>query len=427
MIYGSLDRLRESLRWYADRVPFYRERFEAAGIRPETLDLADLDRIPVLRKADLVASQRARPPFGELLAVPRERFASLHTSPGPIFIPRVAEERGGTPALVEEIAAMGVRKGDIAHVTLNYHVMPGGLRIHRAFEEFGCLVLNGGVGNTEMQVQVARAYGATVYAGTPSFLRQIGLVARGQGIDLRREMPYRLGFSTAERLTPELRGELGEMFGIELFDHIGEAQIGPVAGECRAHLGMHLSTTDLFFEFRDPTSGEPAAPGGVGELVATHLGPRGLPLVRYAPGDAYTILAGDCPCGNPAPRVEFFGQVGAIRKVKGVLVHPIALADVIAKFPGTDRFQLRVEHHAGESFDRATLFVGATDATLVGTEAGRELAARIAAAARGAILISLDVEVVPAAEVPEAAAGPAFAAAIDDRRDHGPATPGGTR
>src|SRR6185369_4486547 len=235
MICGDLSRLRETLSWVVERVPFYRRRFEAAGLRPEAVDADSLARIPVLRKPDLVASQRARPPFGELLAVAPAEFASLHTSPGPIFIPRIAAERGGTPALVEEIAAMGVRRGDVAHVTLSYHIMPGGLRIHRAFEEFGCLVINGGVGNTEMQVQVARAWGATVYAGTPSFLRQIGLVARQQGIDLRREMPYRLGFSTAERLTQELRDELEEMFGVEMFDHIGEAQIGPVAGECKAH------------------------------------------------------------------------------------------------------------------------------------------------------------------------------------------------
>jgi phenylacetate-coenzyme A ligase PaaK-like adenylate-forming protein len=418
MTSGSLARLRETLSWVVGRVPFYRHRLEAAGVRPETVDAESYPAVPVLRKADLVASQRAEPPFGELLAVGREEFASLHTSPGPIFIPRIAAERGGTPALVEEIGAMGVRRGDVAHVTLSYHIMPGGLRIHRAFEESGCLVINGGVGNTEMQVQVARAWGATVYAGTPSFLRQIGLVARDSGIDLRREMPYRVGFSTAERLTPELRSELSDMFGIDMFDHIGEAQIGPVAGECRAHRGMHLSANDLFFEFRDPTSGEPARPGGVGELIATHLGPRALPLVRYAPGDAYTLLEGDCPCGNPAPRVEFFGQVGAIRKVKGVLVHPVAIADVLGRFPEAGRFQLVVEHPPGGSFDRATLRVGVADPDLPGTAQGRALGERIAAAAKGAILISVEVAIVAEAEIPENAAGPAFAAAIDDRRGH---------
>ena len=47
---------------------------------------------------------------------------------------------------------MGVRPGDVAHVTLSYHVMPGGLRLHRAFEEAGCLVINGGTGASRLQV-----------------------------------------------------------------------------------------------------------------------------------------------------------------------------------------------------------------------------------------------------------------------------------
>lgn len=415
MIAGSIERLRETLAWVAERVPFYRERFAAAGVDPARITAAELPRIPVLRKADLVRSQRERPPFGELLAASRDEFASIHTSPGPIFIPRIAAERGGTPALVEEIAAMGVKRGEVAHVTLNYHLMPGGLRIHRAFEEFGCLVINGGVGNTEMQVQVARAYGATVYAGTPSFLRQIGVVAREQGIDLKREMPYRVAFSTAEKLTPELRAELHDMFGVELFDHIGEAQIGPVAGECMAHQGMHLSANDLFCEFLDPESGAPAAAGGIGELVATHLGPRGLPLVRYAPGDAYRLLAGDCPCGNPSPRVEFFGQVGAIRKVKGVLIHPIAVADYLARFAGTGRFQILIEQRPGESFERATLRVGVKDGSLLAGDARRDLGERIAAGIKGALLIQMDVEICAEEEVPAEAAGPAFARAIVTR------------
>jgi len=418
MTAGSLSRLRETLAWVYERVPFYRARFDAAGLRPESVDAGSFARLPVLRKADLVASQRARPPFGELLAARREEFASIHTSPGPIFIPRIAAERGGTPALIEEIAAMGVERGAVAHVTLSYHLMPGGLRIHRAFEEFGCLVINGGTGNTAMQVQVAAAYGATVYAGTPSFLRQIGIVARESGLDPRRDLKYRLGFSTAERLTPELRAELEETFGIELFDHCGEAQIGPVAGECKAHRGMHLSSNDLFCEFVDVATGAPAEPGSIGELIATHLGPRALPLVRYAPGDAYRLFEGDCPCGNPSPRVDFFGQVGAIRKIKGVLVHPIAVADVLRKFPEAGRFQVIVDHPAGQSFDRARLRVGTIDPALPATERARELAGRIGAAAKDALLISMDVTLCPEAEIPEAASGPAFAEAIVDQRAH---------
>src|SRR5436853_358728 len=249
-------RLRDTLAWVAERSPYYRRAFETAGVRPADLHTYDdfRTRVPRTEKVDLAANQRAHPPFGEFLAVPRAEIASLQTSPGPIYIPRLAEERGGTPVLVEAIAAMGVEPREVAHVTLSYHVMPGGLRLHRAFEEHGCLVINGGTGASRLQVQIAHDYGATVYAGTPSFLANLADTAREMGLRL----PYRIGFSTAEALTPALRQQLQAALGIELFDHIGEAQIGPVAGECRAHAGMHLHARDLFCEFLDPESGAPA-------------------------------------------------------------------------------------------------------------------------------------------------------------------------
>jgi phenylacetate-CoA ligase len=395
-------RVRETLAWVAERSPWYRRALDAAGVR--VADVRSYDdfrrRVPRTDKTELAENQRAHPPFGEFLAVPRDEIASLHTSPGPIYIPRLAAERGGTPVLVEAIRAMGVRPREVAHVTLSYHVMPGGLRLHRAFEEHGCLVINGGTGASRLQVQVACDYGATVYAGTPSFLANLFETAREMG----RTLPYRIGFSTAEALTPALRRSLG----IELFDHIGEAQIGPVAGECRMHDGMHLHARDLFCEFLDPETGEPAEPGGVGELVATQLGPRALPLVRYAPRDAYRLLPGACACGDPSLRVAFVGQVGVIRKIKGVLVHPAQIHAVTSEFPELGRFQVRVEHRPGERYERALLRAGTVAAPADADALRRTLAERL----RSTILIQMDVELVPEADIPETAGPPRFADAV---------------
>jgi phenylacetate-CoA ligase len=406
-------RLRETLLWVAERSPWYRRSFAEAGVRPETLRTYDdfRTRVPRTDKTALAENQRAHPPFGEFLAVPRSEIASLHTSPGPIYIPRTASERGGTPVLKAAIAAMGVRPGEIAHVTLSYHVMPGGLRLHRAFEEHGCLVINGGTGASRLQVQLAHDYGATVYAGTPSFLANLGDTAREMGLDPRRDLHYRVGFSTAEALTPALRRTIEDTFGIELFDHIGEAQIGPVAGECRAHEGMHLHARDLFCEFLDPETGEPAAPGGVGELVATQLGARALPLVRYAPRDAYRLLATPCPCGDASPRVAFVGQVGVIRKVKGVLVHPAQIHAVTSTFPELGRFQVIVEHRAGERYERALLRAG----TITAPADPEGLKQRLASHLKATVLIQMEVELVPEADIPEGAGPPRFADAIAER------------
>jgi phenylacetate-CoA ligase len=410
----QLSRLFETLRWVEEHSPRYRRVFGEVGVRASTLRTYDefRARVPRTAKVDLVASQREQPPFGDFLAVPRSEFASLHTSPGPIFIPRIASERGGTPVLAKSIRAMGVVPGDVAHVTLAYHVMPGGLRLHRAFEEAGCLVINGGTGNSRLQVEVAKAWGATVYAGTPSFLANLGDTAREMGLDPRRDLAYRVGFSTAEALTPALRRTLGDMFGIELFDHCGEAQIGPLAGECQAHDGMHLHAEDLFCEFLDPETGEPVAAGGTGELVATLLGPRGSPLVRYAPGDVFRLLAGPCACGDPSPRVVFVGQVGGIRKVKGVLVHPMQVGAALRDFPEAGRFQIVVDHPEGSRYDRAVLRVGMATPPPDADAWRRAVAERVKAVA----LVSMDVELVALEAIPEGAAGPRYADAMVDLR-----------
>jgi len=407
-------RLLETLHWVVEHSPYYRGLLDGAGVRVADLDTYDAfrRRVPRTAKTDLVANQRAHPPFGEFLAVPRSEFGSLHTSPGPILIPRLSSERGGTPVLAASIRAMGVRPGDVAHVTLSYHIMPGGLRLHRAFEEAGCLVLNGGTGNSRLQVELAQAWGATVYAGTPSFLANLGDTAREIGLDPRRDLGYRVGFSTAEALTPSLRRDLEATFGIELFDHCGEAQIGPLAGECRAHDGMHLHALDLFCEFLDPETGEPVAEGGTGELVATQLGPRALPLVRYAPGDVFRLLAGACPCGDPAPRVIFVGQVGAIRKIKGVLVHPSQVHRALSEFPAVSRFQIVVDHPPGERYDRAVLRAGLTSPADDAECLARAIAERVKAVA----LVGMDVELVSESELPEGAAAPRFAETVVDRR-----------
>src|SRR5881397_2431679 len=88
----DLARLRDTLAWVHERSPYYRRLFDGAGVLPAELRTYDQfrTRVPRLEKTELVANQPAHPPFGELLAARREEFSSLHTSPGPIYIPRLA-------------------------------------------------------------------------------------------------------------------------------------------------------------------------------------------------------------------------------------------------------------------------------------------------------------------------------------------------
>src|SRR5262249_43236745 len=152
-----------------------------------------------------------------------------------------------------------------------------------------------------------------------------------------------------------------------------------------------------------------------GELVATQLGPRALPLVRYAPGDVFRLLDGACPCGDPSLRVVFVGQKGAIRKIKGVLVHPAQVHKALSEFAEAGRFQIVVDQPEGQRYERGRLRVG-----IVREPTDRAaLAARMAERVKATALIAMDVELVPEADVPEAAAAPRFAEAMLDLRHKG--------
>src|SRR5207249_5683190 len=79
----DFDRLRNTLVWVAEHSPYYRRTFDAAGVRPADLRTYDdfRARVPRTEKTDLAANQRAHPPFGEFLAVPRAEIRSEeHTS-----------------------------------------------------------------------------------------------------------------------------------------------------------------------------------------------------------------------------------------------------------------------------------------------------------------------------------------------------------
>lgn len=387
---ATWEQVREALTRAERDSRFYRTKLAAAGVRAADIRTPDdFRRVPLTRKREVPAAQQEAPPYGSLLAVAPERIASVAVSPGPLYIARTAEEPTGVEALHESLRHMGVRADDVAHVTLSYHIMPGGLRMQRAFESFGCRVINGGVGNSELQAQIASTLGATVYVGTPSFLATLADAAGQQG----RRLHYRLGFSTAEALTPALRRTLQERLGIELFDHCGEAVIGPLAGECRAHDGMHLHAREMWVEFLDPENGAPVAPGESGEVVVTQLGERAMPLIRYAPGDVFRMAAAPCPCGDGAPRVAFVGQVGGIRKIKGVLVHPAQVTTTLSHFPELGNFQIIVDHPAGARYDHAVIRIGCDAPTA-------DLAARVRERLKAHVLIQMDVELVPTSAIP---------------------------
>ncbi len=183
---------------------------------------------------------------------------------------------------------------------------------------------------------------ATVYAGTPSFLRTLLLHALDANLPLR----FEVAFATAEMLPESLRAEL-EGFGIRVLQGYATADLGVLAYECAEKNGMHLQP-ECIVEILDLETGKPAEPGQPGHVVGTTFD-ADYPLLRFANGDISALAPyAPCSCGRTAPKLKgLLGRVGDAIKVKGMFVRGSEIEQVMKRFPAVARFQAvvtRAEH-----------------------------------------------------------------------------------
>lgn len=372
--------------------PAVRRILERAGVAPgEVTTVEALERVPITRKDELLEFQRVDPPFGGFLGIPLEGLERAFMSPGPLFDPQGPEPDYWrfAPAL----DAAGFRRGDVVLNACAHHMTPLGFMFDGAARQLGCVVLPSGVGNTELQVTMAKGLGATAYCGTPSFLKILLDKAVEQGLDPRRDLAIRRAFVAAEMLPESLRGAI-EGLGTTVRQGYGTADLGCLGYECSEEAGMHVPA-DAILEIVDPTTGRNVPIGEPGEVVAT-VNRRTYPLLRFGTGDLSALTEAPCGCGRTSPRlVGILGRIGDAVKVRGMFVYPRQLGEVIARFPEIERYQAvvtRVEHR-----DQLAVRVH------VGTESSSDLGDRLAEAIRAVVHVRPDVQIVAAGAIPDGA------------------------
>ncbi len=385
-----------ALAW--ERAPGVRKRMEAAGLRPKDLGSLDsLSRLPVIKKEQMPDLQKADPPFGGFCTVPLGKIRKIFVSPGPIFEP-LGPELGGWHAEAG-LYAGGFRTGDVVINTFAYHLTPAAHVLDEALNLIGCTVVPTGVGNTEIQVQVAKAIGATGYVGTPSFL--MTLLKRAEEMGVGR-LPFEVAQVGAEALPESLRRTFEEQYGIMTRQGFGTADIGMAAYECPEKSGMHL-VDEAIVQVCDPQSGEPLPHGQIGEIVAT-VNERTYPMLRFGTGDLTVIDDSKCPCGRTAPRMlGWRGRADEVTKVRGMFIHPRLVDEAAAKIKGIARQQVVVTRQDHQDVLTFRVELGE------GVEAGAAAPA-LEAAIRDVMKLRGTVEVVPRGTIPD------NAKKIDDQR-----------
>lgn len=374
----------------AENASGFTSRLEAVGLSAVDIHTADdLNKLPIIRKDNLVELQAKDPPFGGFLACSPGELKRVFQSPGPIYDPesRVADYWRWAPAL----RATGFKPGELVLNAFGYHLTPAGAMFEEGLWAVGCAVIPGGVGNQEAQVKLLHDLEVSGYVGLPSYLKALIDKTDELGLDLTLDKV----FVTAEPLPPSLRQYLNER-GVTVRQGYGTAECGNLGYECEQENGWHLPE-DALVQVCDLTSGEPLPPGESGEIVVTLFTPD-YALVRFGTGDLSSLSTQPCPCGRTTARLMGWqGRVGDAVKVRGMFLHPRQLAGLMERFPEVHRWQALITRK--EHKDYLTLRV-----VLSPDAPTASLPERIAQAARESIKFNLDVEIVSQDELPSGAA-----------------------
>ena len=284
--------------------------------------VADLAALPVLRKSDLGRAQAGAAPFGGLTTRNAAQFAHIFQSPGPIYEP--GSDSHDWWRMGRFLHACGVGKGDIVQNCFGYHLTPAGMIFENGARAVGAAVLPAGTGQSELQARAAHDIGVTAYAGTPDFLKVI--------LDKAEEMGLALSITRAAvgggALFPSLRQEYADR-GIACLQCYATADLGNIAYESPAQEGM-IVDEGVIVEIVTPGTGNPVAPGEVGEVVVTTLNPD-YPLIRFATGDLSAVMEGASPCGRTNMRIKgWMGRADQTTKIKGMFVRPEQVAALVA-------------------------------------------------------------------------------------------------
>src|SRR5258708_2302956 len=318
-----------------------------AGVDPRAVtSRAALAKLPIIRKSDLPALQKAERPFGGLNATPVPQLGRIFVSPGPIYDP---EGRGRDWwRVARALFAAGFRAGDLALNAFAYHFTPAGSMLESGALALGCAVVPSGTGQTEMQVATIADLRASAYMGTPSFLK---LIVEKAG-ELKADIgSLKKAAVSAEYLPPALRAACAER-GIRVLQCYASADLGLIAYESEALEGMILDE-GLILEIVRPGTGDPVSEGEVGEVVVTTFNPD-YPLIRFGTGDLSAVLPGASPCGRTNTRIRgWMGRADQAVKVKGMFVHPSQVAEIVKRHKEILKARLVVDNPEGD--DRMTL------------------------------------------------------------------------
>ena len=365
----QVKKFKRIFRWAYDHSKFHRSLYEKAGIKPEDIrSFEDIRHVPTVEKAMMRDIQRKAPfPYGDALCVPLDEVTEFRQTSGttgqPVYQPDTWQDWEWWAECWSFILwAQGYRPKDRVFIPFGYNIFVAFWAGHYAAEKLGCEVVPGGVLDTAARILKIQELKATAMMATPTYVLGMADTAKNKmGID-----PASL---TIDKITcagepgagiPSTKRRMEEAWGAKVYDHAGATEIGAWSYECEAQPGgMHVNEALFLVEIEDIETGETIdVPGQRGKMIITALDREAQPCVRFDSKDIIEWAPEPCPCGRSFRVIQggVVGRADDITKVKGVLLAPSAIEEVVRGIRGLgDEFEVVVDK-AGD-VDRITLKV----------------------------------------------------------------------
>ncbi len=340
-------KFKEIFTWAYDNSRFYHKLYSDAGIEPGDLKIyEDIKKVPKMEKAMMRTAQGEGKdpfPYGDILSVPLEQVTAYRQTSGttgqPVYQADTWQDwELSTEAYAYALYAQGYRASDRIFLPFGYNIFIAFWAYHYAGEKLGCEVVPGGVLNTEARILKIQELKATAMGATPTYVLGMAETARKMGIDPPKDLLIRKITVAGEPggSIPATRKRMEDAWGAKVFDQVGSTEIGHWGWECRFQSGLHVNEALYLVEIEDTDTGEPIEkPGKRGKMVVTTFNRMAQPCIRFDVKDMIQWNSRQCDCGRTFRLLDggIMGRADDITKVKGVLLSPTAIEEVVRDIP----------------------------------------------------------------------------------------------
>ena len=365
----QLRKFKRLFQWAYDKSKFHRSLYKNAGIKPDDIRyFEDIKHVPKVEKAMMRNIQRKDPfPYGDALCVPLDEVVVYRQTSGttgqPVYQADTWQDwEWWSECWAFILWAQGYRSSDRIFIPFGYNVFVAFWAGHYAGEKIGAEVVPGGVLDTQARILKIQELKATAMMATPTYVLGMAATARDKmNIDPSKMSINKI--TCAGEPGASISGtkkRMEEAWGAKVYDHAGATEIGAWSFECEAQPGgLHVNEGFFLVEIEDIDTGDIIEdPGKRGKMIITALDRQAQPCIRFDSKDIIEWDPEPCPCGRTFRLIKggVTGRADDITKVKGVLISPSAIEEVVRDVEGlSDEYEVIVDKIG--DIDRITLKV----------------------------------------------------------------------